>query len=102
MKLKVSAMSGKKASWAMVCAGIARMILHSREMRRKVLFQLVIVLLIIVVLGAWPLANWLSGSVWLFLIWWGISMLYGLMVILLAIYDMAAVVKEERAKQKEE
>lgn len=95
-------MSGKKASWAMVCAGIARMILHSREMRRKVLFQLVIVLLIIVVLGAWPLANWLSGSVWLFLIWWGISMLYGLMVILLAIYDMAAVVKEERAKQKEE
>jgi len=94
-------MSDKKASWAMVCVGLARMILQSREMRRKVLFQLVIVLLIIVVLGAWPLANWLSGSVWLFLIWWGISMLYGLMIILLAVYDMAAVVKEERKSHRE-
>lgn len=86
----------------MVCAGLARMILHSREMRRKMLFQLVIVLFVVVVLGAWPLANWLSGNVWLFLIWWGISMIYGLMVILLAIYDMLAVVKEEREKSKGE
>lgn len=74
------------------------MILHSREMRRKALFQLVIVLLVVVALGAWPLANWLSQNVWLFLAWWGICMTYGLLVILLAIYDMAAVVKEEREK----
>ena len=74
------------------------MILHSREMRRKVLFQLVLVLLAIVCLGAWPLSNWLSSNAWLFLIWWGASMLYGLMIILLAIYDMLAVVKEEREK----
>lgn len=93
-------MASKKASWAMVCAGLARMILHSREMRRKMLFQLVIVLLVIVCLGAWPLANWLASSVWLFLIWWGISMIYGLMVILLAIYDMMAVIKEEREKME--
>ena len=93
-------MSGKKASWATVCAGLARMILHSREMRRKMLFQLVIVLLIIVVLGAWPLANWLGNSVWLFLIWWAVAMIYGCLVILLAIYDMLAVVKEEREKMK--
>ena len=72
------------------------MILHSREMRRKVLFQLVLVLLVIVGLGAWPLANWLSSNAWLFLIWWGASMLYGLMIILLALYDMLAVVNEER------
>lgn len=93
-------MASKKASWAMVCAGFARMILHSREMRRKMLFQLVVVLLIIVCLGAWPLANWLASSVWLFLIWWGGSMIYGLMVILLAIYDMMAVIKEEREKME--
>jgi len=61
------------------------------------LFQLVIVLLIIVALGAWPMADWLSGSVWLFLIWWGISMVYGGLVILLAIYDMLAVIREERS-----
>ena len=93
-------MAGKKASWAMVCVGLARMILQSREMRRKVLFQLVIVLLVVVVLGAWPLANWLGQSVWLFLVWWGFCMLYGLMIVLLAIYDMAAVIKEEREKMK--
>lgn len=64
------------------------------------LFQLVIVLLVIVGLGAWPLADWLASNVWLFLIWWGVSMLYGLMVILLAIYDMLAVVSEERENNK--
>jgi len=71
-------------------------------LRRKMLFQLVIVLLVIVGLGAWPLADWLSSNVWLFLAWWGVSMIYGLMVILLAIYDMLAVVREEREKSKEE
>ncbi|MEJ6573178.1 MAG: hypothetical protein QNL01_13025 [Akkermansiaceae bacterium] len=91
-------MSGKRASWATVCAGLARMILQTREMRRKVLFQLVLVLLVLVCLGAWPLANWLDDNVWLFLTWWVASMIYGLMVILLAIYDMLAVVKEEREK----
>mgnify|MGYP000132373796 FL=1 len=72
------------------------MILHTRVMRRKVLLQLVVVLLVLVVLGAWPLAGWLSGNMWLFLLWWGASLFYGLMVILLAIYDMLAVFKEER------
>ncbi len=93
-------MSGNKASWVTVCLGLARMILHSREMRRKVLFQLVIVLLIIVAVGAWPLANWLAQNVWLFLTWWALCMIYGVLVILLAIYDMAAVVKEEREKME--
>ena len=95
-------MAKKRASWVMVCTGLARMILHSRELRRKMLFQLVMVLLVIVGLGAWPLADWLSSNVWLFLIWWGISMIYGLLVILLAIYDMLAVVREEREKSRED
>lgn len=80
----------------MVFTGLARMILHTREMRRKMLFQLLMVLLVIVVLGAWPLADWLSGNIWLFLIWWGGSMGYGLMVILLTIYDMLSVINEEK------
>lgn len=91
-------MAKDRASWVMVCTGLARMILHSREMRRKMLFQLVLVLLVVVVLGAWPLANWLGESIWLFLLWWGISMVYGLMVILLAVYDILAVISEERAE----
>ena len=93
-------MSGKKASWATVCLGLARMILQSRKMRRKMLFQLVLFLVILVALGAWPLSNWLAQNIWLFLAWWGFSMLYGVMIILLAIYDMASVVKEEREKMQ--
>ena len=94
-------MAGGNGSWVMVFSGLARMILHSREMRRKMLFQLLMVLLVIVILGAWPLADWLSGSIWLFLIWWGISMVYGLMVILLTIYDMLSVSKEEKKEGRE-
>ena len=72
------------------------MILHTRKLRRKMLLQLLILLAVIVALGSWPLAGWLGGNIWLFTIWWGICTLYGLMVILLAVYDMLAVVQEER------
>jgi hypothetical protein len=72
------------------------MILYTRKLRRRMLLQLLIVLAIIAVLGSWPLAGWLGSNIWLFTIWWGICTLYGLMVILLAVYDMLAVVQEER------
>lgn len=80
----------------MMCANLARMILLSRKLRRKVLLQLTTVLILVVIIGAWPLAGWLASNVWLFLLWWGLSMLYGLMVILLCLYDMLSVIKEER------
>lgn len=89
-------MGKQRASWVAVCIGLARMILHTRELRRKVLFRLLIALLIVTVLGAWPLADWLASSFWLFLIWWGVCMFYACFVIMLAIYDMAAAIKEER------
>lgn len=79
-----------------MCLGLARMILHTRQLRRRMLLQLLIVLIVIAALGAWPLAGWLGGNIWLFLLWWGLTTLYGLMVILLAVYDMLAVVQEER------
>ena len=89
-------MSAKRVGWAMMCANLARMILLSRKLRRKVLLQLIIVLLVVVVVGAWPLSGWLASNVWLFLLWWGLCVLYGLMVILLSLYDMLSVIKEER------
>ncbi len=89
-------MSAKKVGWATLCASLARMILCSRKLRRKVLMQLTIVLILVVAIGAWPLATWLAGNVWLFLIWWGACVFYGLMVILLSLYDMLSVLKEER------
>ncbi len=73
--------------------GLSKTILHTRELRRKILFQLLIFLLIIVVLGAWPLAGFLGKHVWLFVIWWFGCVFYTLLVILLAIYDMLMVMK---------
>ncbi|MGB2402235.1 MAG: hypothetical protein ACPIA7_02370 [Akkermansiaceae bacterium] len=89
-------MSAKRVGWATLCASLAKMILQSRKLRRKVLMQLTIVLVLVVAIGAWPLASWLASNVWLFLIWWGACMFYGLMVILLSLYDMLSVFKEVR------
>ena len=74
------------------------MILHERKQRRKMLLRLVVILALLTVIGAWPLAGWLTGSLWLFVLWWALTTLYGIMVILLAFYDMLAVVREERDK----
>jgi fatty acid desaturase len=95
-KPKVLLMAAKKIGWATLCASLARMILLSRKLRRKVLMQLTVVLVLVVVIGAWPLASWLASNVWLFLVWWGICVFYGLMVILLSLYDMLSVFKEVR------
>lgn len=91
-------MANKRASWVKFSMGLAKMILHSREMRRKILFQLVIALVVIVSLGAWPLSSWLGENIWYFLLWWGGCVSYTLMIILLALYDILASLKEERTK----
>ena len=93
-------MAKNKAGWISLCMGLAGMILHSRKMRRKMLFQLLLVFIVLVALGSWPMAKWLGGNIWYFLIWWGISMVYGGLVMLLAIYDMLAVAREEKERIK--
>jgi len=95
-------MATNNTGWIGLFMGLGKAILHSREMRRKMLFQLLLMLVVFVALGAWPLAQWLSGSIWLFLIWWGICMVYGVLVMLLAVYDMLAVTKEEKKLAKME
>lgn len=86
------------SSWVQFCMSMGKTILHSREMRRKVLFQLVITLVIVVAIGVWPLSDWLDERLPLFLLWWAGCVIYTVMIILLAIYDMLVVFKEERDK----
>lgn len=95
---KLALMAALKASWVSVCVGLARMILRERKLRRKMLLRLVIILALLAAVGSWPLAGWLAENIWLFVLWWAFTILYGLMVILLALYDMLAVVQEERDK----
>ncbi|MGJ8678045.1 MAG: hypothetical protein ACSHX0_11050 [Akkermansiaceae bacterium] len=91
-------MASSRVSLPKYFMGLAKMILHSRGMRRKILFNLIIVLLVVVALGTWPLSSWLGENIWLFLIWWAGCFFYAIMIILLALYDILSVFKEERHK----
>ena len=50
--------------------------------------------LVTVLLGSWPLAGWLEGSLWRMFLCWGGVMVLTVFMMLLALYDMLAVVKE--------
>ncbi|MEN8694577.1 MAG: hypothetical protein ACN4GG_01665 [Akkermansiaceae bacterium] len=81
-----------------LAVAIARVTLLERGRRRKLMSGILIVILAIFALGTWPLAKWLSGSIWLMLIWWGACTALCLFLVMLAVYDALAVVREERAK----
>jgi apolipoprotein N-acyltransferase len=91
----------KKMSWAAISMVTARAILQIRELRRKVMFYLVVVVLGLVALGSWPLAGWLEDSLGRMIFYWGAVMALTLFMMLLALYDMLAVVKEFKDRKSE-
>lgn len=76
------------------CTHIARGILHDRKLRRKMIMQLAIFMLVLVVVGNWLIAGWLEDDVWRFGIYWGIVTVYVILVFLLCIYDLLRAIKE--------
>lgn len=77
----------------------ARAILQVRPLRRKLMFYNVLVVVALVVLGTWPLAGWLEESLWLMALFWGGVMILTIFMMLLALYDMLAVVKEYKDRK---
>lgn len=53
-----------------------------------------------IVLGFWVIDGWVEESVWRFLGWWGACALATGFVMLFAVYDVLAVIREEREKQR--
>lgn len=90
-------MSNSSTGVALAVA-IARVTLLERARRRKLMSGILIAILVVFSLGTWPLAEWLGGSLWLMLIWWGACTALCLFLVMLAVYDALAVVREERAK----
>lgn len=88
----------KKSSWVSFCIGVAREILNTRELRRKILLRLVIGLLALVILGASLLAGFLASEPWLFMLWWFFVFFLTLVVILFALYEILMTLKEEKEK----
>ncbi len=79
---------------------IARAILHDRAARRKVLGRMLGLVLALMAAGLWMIDGWLAENPWWFLLWWGGCALITCLVMLFALYDVLAVIREEREKQR--
>ncbi len=80
---------------------LARMILRDRGERRKLLFRMLMAALLIMAAGLWLIDGWLSENPWRFLLWWGGCGLLTIIVLVFALYDALAVIREEREKFKD-
>jgi hypothetical protein len=77
---------------------IARAILHDRLARRKVLARMLMLALLLMAGGLWLFDGLLARNPWWFLLWWGACGAVTCGVLGFAVYDMLAVLREEREK----
>ena len=78
--------------------GIATAILRDRTARRKFIARLLLVPLAMMAAGLWLFDDLLATHIWAFLGWWGICAMTTLLVLMFALYDALAVMREERQK----
>ncbi len=93
-------MSEKKPDSWNNSSTLARAILHDRAERRKWLGGMTLVPLGMMAVGLWVIGDWIWESPWRVLFWWGGCAVATVVVMLFAIYDVFAVIREERGKQK--
>ncbi|RYD32843.1 MAG: hypothetical protein EOP87_12115 [Verrucomicrobiaceae bacterium] len=67
---------------------VARSMLRNRGTRRKIMARML-----------WLVDGWLRERPWMFLIWWGACAFLTCMAMVMALYDMLAVIREEREKR---
>lgn len=84
-----------KIGFATTCMMLARGILHDRTLRRKMMTQLLIFLLVLVAIGSFVIDDWIRGGVIRFAIFWGIVCLYTLFLMLMAFYDMLRTMRDK-------
>lgn len=90
-------MSGTGSDWES-SKGIAKAILRDRGMRRKWLARWLLLTVGWMAVGLWVLDGWLAGNVWKFVAWWGVCFGLACVLVVFALYDALAVVREERGK----
>ena len=78
---------------------VARSMLRNREQRRKIMARMLLVALGLMAGGLWLVGGWLAKNPWYFLVWWGVCALITCMTMVLALYDVLAVIREEREKR---
>jgi polyferredoxin len=85
----------KSGSWD-ESTDLARAILYDRPERRKWMGYLMLVPIGMLALGVWGIPEWLKESPIRFLVWWGVCAVSTLAVMIFALYDALAVIREER------
>lgn len=85
----------KSNGYISTCLMLAKGILDDRSLRRKMMTQLVIFLLVLVAVGTWLVDDWLRDGVIRFVIFWGVVGIYVLFIMLMAVYDILKVMRDE-------
>jgi hypothetical protein len=78
---------------------LARAILHNRAERRKWIGRMMLVPILMLAAGLWIIGGWLAETPLRFLLWWGGCALATVVVMIFALYDALAVIREERRKR---
>lgn len=87
-KEKIMKSSLEKAETA---TGVSRLLLRDRGWRRRFMLWQLVVLLLALVLGTWPLDEWLRGEIIRFLLWWAGVVFLLVWLSLMAIYDLSRI-----------
>lgn len=82
------------------CKAIARAILHDRTSRRKFIGRMLMAALLMMAAGLWLIDSWLAAGAIRFLLWWAGCAGLTCMVMLFALYDALAVIREERGNHR--
>lgn len=77
---------------------LARAILHDRAARRKWIARMLMAPVLMLVVGLWGIQDWLGESLLRFALWWGGCAVATAIVMLFALYDALAAIREERDK----
>jgi len=80
---------------------LARAILHDRRERRKWMVGMMMVPVGMLAIGLWGIGGWLMESPLRFLVWWGGCAVATVVVMIFALYDALAVIREEREKRRD-
>lgn len=88
---------GNAGDWDLSKA-LARSILRDRGQRRKWLARWLLLTMAWMAVGLWVVDGWLGGEMWRFVAWWGICGVLACVLMVFALYDALAVVREEREK----
>ncbi len=83
-------------------AALVKVLLHHRVYRRKLMFFVSLVAMGLAFCGITFFDKFLTNHVWLFLAYWAVTGLLVLLMLLLALYDMLQIRREQSIRETSE